>query len=225
MIASGCSVSLPGNSSPDCAATIFSPWPLSWVGSAAFTGLLITQLLISLATLLWPAWLSSYRIQCKIHNQWKSRGMWEQRPMWYADPKQCKYIYGKQKHMIFNGTYIFGSQELHAFGHLVGKAEQVGCSEALIHVVWQQVVHLTLWFRKHTHVRTQRKHDEADHKDMFITYCKYSTGCSSLAFTNGREKLDIIMFVLQLSSPCNYRVYPKFWQGCTPQPTLTPTQH
>lgn len=45
-------------------------------------------------------------------------------------------------------TYVFGSQELHAFGHLVGKAEQVGGGEALIHVVWQQVV--TLWFRKHT---------------------------------------------------------------------------
>lgn len=61
--------------------------------------------------------------------------MQDQRLMWYADPKQYKYIWGKKKHMIFNKTYIFGSQELHAFGHLVGKAEQVSGGEALIHVV------------------------------------------------------------------------------------------
>lgn len=43
---------------------------------------------------------------------------------------------------------------------------------------------------------------------MFIMYCKYSTGCSNLAFTNGKEKPGIIMCVLQLSSPCNYRAAP-----------------
>lgn len=46
-----------------------------------------------------------------------------------------------------------------------------------------------------------RKH----HDYMFTMYCKYSTGCSNLAFTNGREKPGIIMRVLQLCSPCNYR--------------------
>lgn len=49
--------------------------------------------------------------------------------------------------MILNKTYIFGSQELHAFGHLVSEAEQVSGGEAFSHVVWQQVVYLTLWFR------------------------------------------------------------------------------
>lgn len=33
-----------------------------------------------------------------------------------------------------NETYIFGSQKLHAFGHLVGKTEQIGGGEALVHV-------------------------------------------------------------------------------------------
>ncbi len=55
---------------------------------------------------------------------------------------------------------------------------------------------------------THRKHYEVVHEYMFIMYCKYSTGCSNLAFTNGREKLGIIMRVLQLSSPCNYRAVP-----------------
>ena len=48
--------------------------------------------------------------------------------------------------MIFIQTYIFGSQELHAFSHLVGKAEQVGGCEAFVHVIGQQVVNLTLWY-------------------------------------------------------------------------------
>ncbi len=47
----------------------------------------------------------------------------------------------KDKDIIFihhpsvDKTYIFGSQELHAFGHLVGKTEQIGGGEALIHVI------------------------------------------------------------------------------------------
>lgn len=51
-------------------------------------------------------------------------------------------------------TYVFGSQELHAFGHLVGKAEQVGSAEAFVCVVRQQDVHLAFWFGKHTHTHT-----------------------------------------------------------------------
>lgn len=45
--ASGCRASLPANSSLGVAAPIFSGWPVFWVGSAAFTGPLITKLLIS----------------------------------------------------------------------------------------------------------------------------------------------------------------------------------
>lgn len=55
---------------------------------------------------------------------------------------------------------------------------------------------------------TRRKHHEAVYDYKFIMYCKYSAGCSNLAFTNGREKPGIIMRVLQLSSPCNYRAVP-----------------
>lgn len=45
-------------------------------------------------------------------------------------------------------------------------------------------------------------------ENIFIVYCKYSPGRWNLAFTNGKKQLDIIMFVVQLSPPCNYRASP-----------------
>lgn len=95
----------------------------------------------------WPAWLSSFRIQRKIHNQWKAE--YKTRDLCgMQTPSSINTSVEKKGNIWFSiKTYIFGSQELHAFGNLVGKAEQVSGREALVHVVGQQVVHVTLWFR------------------------------------------------------------------------------
>lgn len=154
-------------------------------------------------------------------------------PLWPAQLSVDRH--NDQKPCPAKRTYIFRSQELHAFGHLVGEAQQVVGGEALVHVVWQQFVRLTVWFGK-THQKPQwdnliflvlQTYFEGNYcafpslNDLLfnvLPHCetstysscigKYSPGCWNQAFTNGKKKLDIIMCVVQLSPLCNYRPSP-----------------
>lgn len=79
------------------------------VGPGAFAGPLMTHMLISLSPLR-PAQLS-------------------------VEDRSMPGVMIKKKTRPVKQTHVFRSQELHAFGHLVGEAQQVVGGEALVHVV------------------------------------------------------------------------------------------